>query len=113
MRTLRLILAGLLLAGLAAGAIGYRTLPRVPGLGRSERLAGAEAGTRQQLERARTQVAELEAQIAANRAQQQDVGLVMRADAGRQRAGVAVLRARARDAHVISPMDGVVLARHV
>ncbi len=80
---------------------------------RMERLVQANAGTRQDLERARTQVAAMEAQISANRSQQQDVRIALRADARRQRAGVAVLRARARDADVYAPMDGVVLARHV
>lgn len=82
-------------------------------LSRIEPLVRAGAVPAQELERARTPVATMEAQIAANRAQQQDLRIVLRAEAGRQRAGVAALRARANDAEVLAPMDGVVLARHV
>jgi HlyD family secretion protein len=82
-------------------------------LSRNERLNRQGAGTQQDLERARTPVATLEAQIAANRAQQEDVRITLHADARRESAGVAALRAHARDVDVYSPMDGVVLSRHV
>jgi len=80
---------------------------------RAEALASSGAGTQQALDAARAQVDALEAQIAANRAQQNDVQIGLRSDAARQRAIVASLEARASDADVYSPMDGVVLDRLV
>ncbi len=58
-------------------------------------------------------MAQLTAQLAASRAQARDVRITLRADSARQRAGIASLRSRASDADVRSPLDGVVLARHV
>lgn len=82
-------------------------------LARVTALARSGAASPQELDRARTQVASLEAQLAANEAQRRDVRISLRADSARQRAGVASLRSRANDAEVRSPLDGVVLARHV
>lgn len=82
-------------------------------LARVEPLARAGASSPQDLDRARTQVAQLTAQLAASRAQARDVRITLRADSARQRAGIASLRSRASDADVRSPLDGVVLARHV
>ncbi len=82
-------------------------------LERTAKLVRAGASAPLDLERARTQVASLEAQLSANRAQQQDVQITLHADAARQLAGVASLEARRSDAQVRAPMDGVVLARHV
>lgn len=82
-------------------------------LARVEALARSGAASPQELDRARTQVASLTAQIAANRAQQRDIRITLRAESERQRAGIGSLRARASDAEVRAPLAGVVLARHV
>ena len=82
-------------------------------LARLEPLARTGASSPQDLDRARTQVAQLTAQLAASRAQARDVRITLRADSARQRAGIASLRSRASDAEVRAPLDGVVLARHV
>lgn len=82
-------------------------------LARLEPLARSGATSPQDLDRARTQVAQLTAQLAANRAQTRDARITLRADSARQRAGMASLRSRASDVEVRSPLDGVVLARHV
>ena len=82
-------------------------------LARAERLFAQQAITQMEVDRARTSVSTLRAQIAANGAQQDEARIAARADAGRQRAGVDALRARAGDTDVIAPIDGVVLARHV
>lgn len=80
---------------------------------RAEKLLASGAGVPLEVERARTQVASLEAQIASSRAQQQDAKIALRTDALRQKAGVLSLRARARDADVRSPMEGVILKRRI
>lgn len=96
-----------------AGALRAQLLQAKADEARTRNLVESGAGTAQELERARVPLSTLEAQLAANRAQQQDLRIALRADAGRQRAGVAALRARATDADVLSPMDGIVLHRHV
>lgn len=80
---------------------------------RIQRLVSSGATARLDLERAQTQVATLEAQVAANQATQQDVRIGLRAAAQQQRAGVAALQARANDAELRSPLDGVVLQRRI
>lgn len=82
-------------------------------LTRTSSLAGTGSASPQELERARTQVAQLAAQLAANRAQQRDLRITLRADSERQRAALGSLRTRAGDAEVRAPLTGVVLARHV
>lgn len=82
-------------------------------LQRAEKLLAAGAGVPLDVERARTQVASLEAQIASNRAQQQDLRIGLRSDTLRQRAGVETLKAKARDVEVRAPMAGVILSRRV
>jgi len=82
-------------------------------LDRADRLNKSGAGVALEVERARTQVAALEAQISTIKAQTQDVRIALRADRLRSKAGVDSLRARARDAEVRAPMAGVVLKRRI
>jgi multidrug efflux pump subunit AcrA (membrane-fusion protein) len=82
-------------------------------LERADRLNKSGAGVALEVERARTQVAALDAQISAIRAQEQDAKIGLKADRLRSKAGVDSLRARARDADVLSPMSGVVLKRRI
>jgi len=80
---------------------------------RQDRLTRSGSGRASELDQARMHVSVLEAQIAANRAQQRDVRIGLRTDAARTQASLEALEARATDADVRAPMDGVVLARHV
>lgn len=82
-------------------------------LDRADRLHKSGAGVALEVDRARTQVAALEAQISSIKAQEQDVRIALRTDRLRSKAGVDSLRARARDADVRAPMDGVVLKRRI
>ncbi len=66
-----------------------------------------------ELERARTQLSSLTAQLDSNRAQQGDVSLLLDAEASRSAAGAASLTARAGDAEVRAPIDGTVLVLRV
>lgn len=96
-----------------AGVLEAQLLQARADLTRVESLLKTGAATAQELERARIPVSTLALQIAAYRAQQQDARIALRTEAGRQKAGVAALRARASDVEVLAPMNGVVLARHV
>jgi multidrug efflux pump subunit AcrA (membrane-fusion protein) len=82
-------------------------------LQRQLKLSKEGASTQQRLERAQALVTSLEAQIAANRAQQSDMQIVLRGDAARQRAGVASLQARLKDSEVRSPLSGTVLQKRI
>ena len=66
-----------------------------------------------ELEKAKTQLAALTAQLDSNRAQQRDVLLLLDAEATRSAAGSDSLTARAGDAEVRSPIDGTVLVLRV
>jgi multidrug efflux pump subunit AcrA (membrane-fusion protein) len=82
-------------------------------LQRQRALTRENAATQQQLERAETLVASLEAQIAANRAQQMDTRIILHGDAARQRASLGSLESRLKDAEVHAPMTGTILVRHI
>jgi HlyD family secretion protein len=103
------------LAALAAQAKGLEAqiAQAKADLGRAQELQSSGVQTAQQLEREKTLLAGLQAQLEANLAQQRDVRIGLDADAARAQAGVATLSARFSDAEVRAPMDGVVLVRRV
>ena len=78
---------------------------------RQEQLSLSGAITPQQLQRAQTAARSIEAEIAANRAQEADAKIGLHGDAERQRAILASLQDRAKDTEVHSPMSGTVLVR--
>jgi multidrug efflux pump subunit AcrA (membrane-fusion protein) len=82
-------------------------LARSDSLGKSGSISTAE------VDRARSRVAQLEAQLAANEAQQRALRIDLSANAARQAAQVQSLSTRVLDTEVRAPLDGVVLAKNV
>ncbi|MFO0659548.1 MAG: efflux RND transporter periplasmic adaptor subunit [Polyangiaceae bacterium] len=82
-------------------------------LARTEELAKANVNTLSELERARARVAQLEANLAANDAQQRATRIDLSANAERLEAAYKSLATRVKDTEVRAPLDGVVLARKV
>lgn len=82
-------------------------LARVERLGKSGSISAAE------VDRAKTRVDALEAQIAANQAQEKELRIALQTDAMRQQALLGSSKTRADDADVRSPLDGTVLSRRV
>ncbi len=76
-------------------------------------LFATGAIARAELDTAEARVRQLEAQIAANKSQQQAVRIDLTANAQRQAAVVESLQARVADTEVLAPQDGVVLAKFV
>jgi HlyD family secretion protein len=76
-------------------------------------LFGSGALPRAELDAVDARVRQIEAQIAANRAQQQAVRIDLNANRDRQEAVVESLSSRVTDTEVRSPQDGVVLAKLV
>jgi HlyD family secretion protein len=77
-------------------------------------VESAKLGTsaQQDLERAKLQIALLQGQRAANRAQQDELAVLSHSDAQRAEAGLEAMRSRAGDAEARAPIAGVVLARY-
>jgi HlyD family secretion protein len=65
------------------------------------------------IDRAKARVAQLEATLSANEAQQRALRIDLSANAARQAAQVQTLESRLADTEVRAPMDGVVLTRQV
>ncbi|MBS2023452.1 MAG: efflux RND transporter periplasmic adaptor subunit, partial [Deltaproteobacteria bacterium] len=82
-------------------------------LTRTEALVKKGVQPPQEEERARTGLDSAQAQLESNRAQQRDVRILLQADADRSEAGAASLMAKAADAEIRAPLDGVVLVRRV
>ncbi len=76
-------------------------------------LFQAGAVPQAELDGAAARVRQLQAQMAANRSQQQAVGIDLGANAERQAAVVESLEARVKDTEVRAPQDGVVLSKLV
>ncbi len=88
-------------------ASARRDLERAEGLVKSGALAEVE------LDRARTRVQQIEANLAANEAQRRALRIDLGASAARAAANLQSLTSRVADTEVRSPMDGVVLLRRV
>lgn len=82
-------------------------------LARTEELAKVSVNTQSELERAKARVAQLEANLAANDAQQRATRIDLSANAERLEAAYRSLGTRVKDTEVRAPLDGVVLARKV
>lgn len=80
-------------------------------LARVDQLAKSGSISPAEVDRARSPVDTLTAQIAANEAQEKDLQIALRTDAMRQRAILDSSKTRAGDADVRSPLTGVVLSR--
>jgi len=80
---------------------------------RSETLAKAGAITESERQRAWTRVAQLEASVAANGAQQRALRIDLNANQARSSANVRALASRVTDTEVRAPADGVVLGKLV
>jgi HlyD family secretion protein len=80
---------------------------------RAGQLWSKGAGGKPDWERARDQVSELEARLAAKQAQERAQRIDLDANRGRTQAVVRSLATRVADADVRAPLDGVVLARYV
>lgn len=96
-----------------ADAIGADLSTARADLGRTETLAQSGSVAQAELDRARSRVAQLEGQLAANQAQQRALRIDLNANAARQAAAVQSLATRVSDTEVRAPIDGVVLARSV
>lgn len=77
------------------------------------KLVAAGTSTQVELDKANTQVATLEAQLAAQQAQKKALQIDLGAKASGAGASVDALAARLADTEVRSPLDGVVLGRSV
>jgi multidrug efflux pump subunit AcrA (membrane-fusion protein) len=82
-------------------------------LDRTRSLVDGGSIARTELERVEARVAQLEAQIAANAAQQRALRIDLDAGAAQAAAQVASLAARVTDTEVRAPIDGVVLAKSI
>jgi HlyD family secretion protein len=82
-------------------------------LERVEKLVATGSVSLAEADRARSRVAELEGQLAANEAQQKALRIDLSANAARQSANVQSLASKVRDTEVRAPIDGVVLAKRV
>lgn len=82
-------------------------------LGRLERLVASGAAPTSDLDRARSNVTVLEAQLSSQRAQAKSLRIDLTARSSGSAAAVSELAARLAEAEVRSPLDGVVLARFV
>lgn len=82
-------------------------------LTRQEKLAAGGAVAQADLDRARARVAQLEATVSANEAQQRSLRIDLSANAARQAAQVQTLEARLSDTEVLAPLDGIVLAKQI
>lgn len=80
---------------------------------RQEKLLAGGAVATAEVDRAKARVAQLEATLAANEAQQKALRIDLSANAQRQAAQVKTLESRLADTEVRSPMDGVVLVKQV
>jgi multidrug efflux pump subunit AcrA (membrane-fusion protein) len=80
---------------------------------RQDRLAKAGAATDTEVERARTRVTQLEAQLAANRAEERALRIDLGANQARSSANVRALASRVTDTEVRAPSDGIVLGKLV
>lgn len=80
---------------------------------RTRRLAESGAATPVEEDRARSRVAVLEAQLAANRSQREALRIELVARASGSSAAVRSVAARVADAELRAPLDGVVLSREV
>lgn len=82
-------------------------------LERAEQLLAAGSIAQAEIDRARARVTGLEGNLRALEAEQRAASIDLRANAGRQAAQVKSLAARVADTEVRSPIDGVVLVKHV
>jgi multidrug efflux pump subunit AcrA (membrane-fusion protein) len=80
---------------------------------RLDKLLQSGAVNGADVDRARARVAQLEATLAANQAQQRALRIDLSANTARQAAQVQTLESRLADTEVRAPMDGVVLTRQV
>ncbi len=82
-------------------------------LERTERLTAAGSIAQAELDRARSRVTGLEASLKALDAERRALSIDLTANASRQAAQVKSLAARVSDTEVRSPIDGVVLVKHI
>jgi HlyD family secretion protein len=82
-------------------------------LARAENLLASGSIAQAEIDRARARVASLESNLRALESEQRAAGIDLRANAGRQAAQVKSMQARVADTEVRSPIDGVVLVKHV
>ncbi len=82
-------------------------------LGRAESLLSKGSIAQAEVDRARARVTGLEGSLRALEAERRAAGIDLQANAGRQAAQVKSLQARVSDTEVRSPIDGVVLLKHV
>ena len=82
-------------------------------LDRQLKLAATGAVSSADTDRAKAKVAQLEATLAANEAQQRALRIDLSANAARQAAQVKTLESRVADTEVRAPLDGVVLSKSV
>ncbi len=82
-------------------------------LERVERLTATGSVAQAELDRARSRVAVLESNLKALDAERRALSIDLNANANRQAAQVKSLAARLSDTEVRSPIDGVVLVKHV
>lgn len=80
---------------------------------RLDKLLASGAIGSAEADRARARVAQLQATLAANEAQQRALRIDLSANTARQAAQVKTLESRLLDAEVRAPMDGVVLGKQV
>lgn len=80
---------------------------------RLEQLLATDAIAAVEVDRAKARVAQLEATLAANEAQQKALRIDLSANAARQAAQVQTLESRLADTEVRAPLDGVVLTKQV
>ena len=88
-------------------SMARQDMERLAKLGESGAVATAD------VDRAKARVAQLEATLLANEAQQRALRIDLSANTARQAAQVKTLESRLADTEVRAPMDGVVLARQV
>lgn len=80
---------------------------------RAEKLAGAAAISESELERVRTRVTQLQAQLAALHAEERALRIDLGANQARSSANVRALASRVTDTEVRAPADGIVLSKLV
>lgn len=80
---------------------------------RQEMLLASGASAQAESDRAKARVAQLEATLSANEAQQRALRIDLSANTARSAAQVKTLESRLAETEVRAPMDGVVLARQI